>query len=112
MPHLIIEYAAPLKQEIDIQELVDATFDAAKASDLFGTKAIKVRAIPIDAFNTGGTNQAFIHVNIKLLPGRTMEQKKALSERVLANLTANVKEDVAISVEINDLDADSYTKRG
>ena len=111
MPHLTLEYAAPLKQEIDIQGLVDATFDAAKASDLFGAKAIKVRAIPIDAFNTGGTNQAFIHVNIKLLPGRTTEQKKALSERVLDQVLSIVSEDVAVSVEVNTLDKDTYSKR-
>lgn len=108
MPHLIIEYATPLD---DVQGLVDGVFDAAKASDLFGTKDIKVRAIPVDAFNTGGMSQAFIHVDIKLLPGRTTEQKKALSERVLDQVLSIVSEDVAVSVEVNTLDKDTYSKR-
>ena len=111
MPHLIIEYAKPLAQDTDIQGLVDAVFDAAPASELFDPKAIKVRATGIDAYSTAGTDQAFIHVDIKLLPGRSSEQKKALSERVLDKVLSIVSDTVAVSVEINILDKDTYSKR-
>lgn len=111
MPHLIITYAAPLKQETDIQNLVDAAFAGAEQSALFTPSAIKARAIAVDTYNTGGTSQPFVHVEIKLLPGRTGAQKKDLAERVLEKITAHVSANVAISIELNDLDRDSYTKR-
>ena len=111
MPHLILAYAAPLKQDTDIQELVDAAFAGAEASNLFTAKDIKVRATPIDSYTTGGTDQPFVHVEIKLLSGRTAAQKKDLATRVLETITAAVPADVAISVETNDLDRDSYSKR-
>lgn len=111
MPHLIIEYAAPLAQELDIQVLVEAAFNAAKATDLFDPAAIKARAHPVDAYWIGGTKQLFVHIEVKLLPGRTAAQKKALSERVFETVAALIPADVAVSVEVNDLDADVYTKR-
>ena len=110
MPHLIIEYAAPLAQETDIQGLVDAAFAGAEASGLFSADHIKVRATPVEHYTTGGTNQPFVHVEIKLLSGRTGAQKKDLAARVLENLTTKLPT-TAISVETNDLDRESYSKR-
>lgn len=111
MPHIILEYAAPLGDDTDIQQLVQDAFAGADETGLFTTAAIKARAIPITDYWTGGAKQAFVHTQIKILPGRTAAQKKDLSERVFAKVAARVKDDVAISVEINDLDGDSYSKR-
>ncbi|PHS78880.1 MAG: 5-carboxymethyl-2-hydroxymuconate isomerase [Rhodospirillaceae bacterium] len=110
MPHLIIEYAAPLAEDINIQDLVEAVFTGAVQSGLFNTKAIKARAHACDNYWVGGTKQAFVHVEIKLLPGRNNDQKKDLTQRVFDQVSAHVKDDVAISVELNDLDANCYTK--
>jgi len=111
MPHLIIEYAASLGQDVDMQALTEAAFDGANATALFTPAAIKARAHPVEAYWTGGAKQPFVHINVKLLPGRTNEQKKALSESVFDHVTALLKTDVSLSVEVNDLDADVYTKR-
>jgi len=111
VPHLIIEYAAPLAQDVDIQSLTEAAFDGANATALFTPAAIKARAHPVEAYWTGGAKQPFVHIEIKLLPGRTNTQKKALSESVFDHITALLKPDIAVSVEVNDLDADVYTKR-
>jgi len=111
MPHLIIEYAAQPQSDIDVQGIVDGAFSGADETGLFTPRDIKVRAIPYDAFSTGGTNQPFVHVEIKLLSGRTGAQKKDLAERVFAKIIANVPDTVAVSIETNDLDRDSYTKR-
>lgn len=111
MPHLIVEYSTPLADDINIQDLVEAVFEGAVESGLFNLKAIKARAHACDNYCTGGAKQAFVHVEIKLLPGRDEEQKKDLSQRVYEKVSAHVKKDVAISVELNDLDANCYTKR-
>jgi len=111
MPHIVIEYAAPLEQEVDIQALVEAAFAGAEASTLFDPAAIKARAHAVDAYWTGGDKQPFVHITVKLLPGRTNAQKKALSASVFDAVAAMLKPDIALSVEVNDLDADVYTKR-
>lgn len=111
MPHLIIEYAAPLDQDVDMQALVEAAFNSAKATDLFDPATIKARAHPVEAYWIGGAKQPFAHIEVKLLPGRTNAQKKALSQSVFDAVTALLDAGVAVSVEVNDLDADVYTKR-
>ena len=111
MPHLVIEYATALAQDTDIHALVKDVFAAAESSNLFAPQDIKVRAEDFSAFTTGGTDQMFVHVDIKLLPGRSDVQKKDLSERVLEALTATLPATVAISVETNELHKESYTKR-
>lgn len=111
MPHLIIEYAAALEQDTDIKTLVDAAFTAADQSGLFTPADIKVRALPFHAYTTGGTDQPFVHVEVKLLSGRSEAQKKALASSVLEHLKATLPASVAISVETNDLDRGSYSKR-
>ena len=111
MPHLIIEYAAPLAQGVDMQALVEAAFVGAEATALFTPAAIKARAHPVDDYWIGGGKNPFVHINAKILPGRTTAQKKALSQSVFDAVSALLPADVALSVEINDLDADVYTKR-
>jgi len=108
---LIIEDAAPLAKDTDMQALVEAEFNGATATVLFDPAAIKARAHPADAYWIGDAKQPFAHINIKLLPGRTNVQKKALSQSVFDAVTALLTADVAVSVEVNDLDADVYTKR-
>lgn len=111
MPHLVISYAATLAQDTDMPALVNAVFAAAEASTLFGAKDIKVRAIPVEAYLTGGADQPFVHVEIKLLPGRSDMQRKDLAERVLDTLKATLPATAALSVETVELHKESYAKR-
>ena len=78
---------------------------------MFTPAAIKARAHPVDAYWIGGAKQPFVHIEVKLLPGRTNAQKKALSTSVFDHVAKLLEDDVALSVEVNDLDADVYTKR-
>ena len=54
MPHCVIEYSAPLAEQIDIIKLVKATHQGAVDSGLFETSAIKTRAHRCDDFLIGG----------------------------------------------------------
>lgn len=111
MPHVILEYATELEQTVNIHTLVDAAFAATERSGLFETIDIKVRAQSFQAYTTGGTPQLFVHAEIKLLSGRSEAQKKALAQGVLESLKTTLPPTIAISVETNDLDRASYSKR-
>ena len=111
MPHFIVEYAAPIAHDIVPQTLVEDACRAGEESGLFGPDDIKGRAHAVEHFLTAGTRQPFVHVDVRLLPGRTDEQKKDLAQRVFDALAARLPANVALSVEVTELHRASYTKR-
>jgi 5-carboxymethyl-2-hydroxymuconate isomerase len=116
MPHCIIEYSEELTQTVDIKALMSCVFLAATQSALFSTGDIKVRAIPYNDFyaeteNETNNKQLFIHVCCKILSGRHLEQRQKLSELVLSHLNIFAIKSVSISVEIVDMERESYNKR-
>ena len=52
----------------------------------------------------------FIHVTLKILSGRSIEQKTMLSRSVLGMLEMFVLEKASISVEVVDIERESYAK--
>lgn len=113
MPHCIIEFSNGLKSQIDIEILMAKVTEGSLASGLFELKDIKTRAIAFDYFQSAGKteNADFIHVEIKLLAGRNMLQRKLLSKSVLDAILTLALEQVSITVEINDLDTECYAKQ-
>ncbi|MBO9491980.1 5-carboxymethyl-2-hydroxymuconate Delta-isomerase [Endozoicomonas sp. G2_1] len=108
MPHCIIEYSSRLNGEL----LVNLVHQGALASDLFQSEGsdIKVRAMPYQSFKTGSVNLDFIHVTMRILPGRSAEQKSMLTGLVLQQLQTMALEGCSISVEVADIDKASYAK--
>ncbi|MBA6231491.1 MULTISPECIES: 5-carboxymethyl-2-hydroxymuconate Delta-isomerase [unclassified Colwellia] len=116
MPHCIIEYSQELAQELDIKALMSCVFLAATQSALFSKGDIKVRAISYKDFyaeieNEANNKQRFMHVCCKILSGRHLEQRQKLSELVLSQLNTFAIKSVSISVEIVDMERESYNKR-
>ena len=108
MPHCVIEHAASL----DAGALVPAVFAAAKSAGLFEPDGadIKVRAIAYDHYLTGPAKSDFVHVSIRLLSGRTVEQKQLLSQAVLAQLQTLALPRCSLTVEVIDIERASYAK--
>ncbi len=111
MPHIIVSYAKEIEDQTAPKKLVEAAWEGAAASGLFGKKDIKARALPVVDYITGESDKPFIHVDVKLLPGRTDEQKAALNKLVLDYLVAVVDENIEITVNASDLAKASYAKR-
>ncbi len=111
MPHLIIEHAAEVAEQIAIDELVTAAHEAAFASGLFPEYDIKTRAIAYQHHQTGQTRDSFVHVAVHLLDGRSDEQKSDLSERILARIEPMLPDVASVGVEIIDMHRASYRKR-
>jgi 5-carboxymethyl-2-hydroxymuconate isomerase len=110
MPHCIIEYTRDIEPALDIQKMVNIAFESIEKTGLFNTSAIKSRAIPLDYFKSGLDRDDFIHVTVKILPGRTSEQKKYLTQSVIDGVSAVVGRTKSLSVEVVDLDGESYNK--
>ncbi|MGO2354367.1 MAG: 5-carboxymethyl-2-hydroxymuconate Delta-isomerase [Marinomonas foliarum] len=111
MPHCVVEYSQNLEQEVPPADLLEAVKEACIASTLFSVEDIKLRSLPYKSFLTGGKEDAFIHVTLRVLSGRTVEQRKQLSDLVLERLTQFPLKDVSFSVEVCEMERDTYVKR-
>ncbi len=114
MPHIVMEYAQELEQKHDIRNLLNVIHDAAKSSQLFTANSIKSRAIPYSYYRIaeGGQDYRFIHTTIYLLKGRTSSQKHQLSQLVCQAICSELEILGSISVDVRDLDEETYIKRG
>lgn len=110
MPHCIIEYSNDLTSKLNIQDLVMNVFTGAVNSELFSSSHIKTRATAYSDYLVGDTASSYIHVTIKLLSGRTPEQRKMLSDSVTLELKKMVLPPISISIEIVDMEKESYSK--
>jgi len=110
MPHAIVEFSPLSEIGISEADLLDAVFDGMQASGLFGTEDIKVRSHPASMTRNGSDNFSFIHVQLRIMPGRTVEQKADLSERVRANVCSMPGQARSTSVEVVDIDRAVYAK--
>lgn len=111
MPHCVIEYSQNLEQEVPPMDWMEAVQTACIKSALFQSNDIKIRAFPCKHFITGGVQDAFVHVTIRMLQGRSAEQKTTLSEDVLTALCSFAVKQVSLSVEIIEMDNQTYRKK-
>ena len=111
MPHCIIEYSTKITENLPVEQLMHAVYKGANQSELFTATDIKVRACAFDEFYLPGAEQVFVHVNLKILSGRDLSQRKALSESVSSQLERLGIDGAAISVEVTKIEKESYFKK-
>ena len=111
MPHCIIEYSAKITEILPVEQLMHAVYKGANQSELFTAANIKVRATAYDDFYLPGAEKFFIHVNLKILSGRDLSQRKSLSDSVSNQLERLGIEDAVITVEITKIEKESYVKK-
>jgi len=107
MPHCIVEHSSNLEP----QPILTAVFQGACESELFEASDIKVRSSSFEHYQTGNVQSTFIHIVLKILDGRTIEQKAKLSELVLAKLLELAIDGASFTVEVVDIERASYAKR-
>lgn len=108
MPHCIIELSESLESQSET--IIRCVHDAAEASGLFDCRDIKTRSRVYRDFILGDDSDHFIIVTIRLLSGRTKEQKQQLVQSTLHQLKALAISDAALFVELCDIDRDAYAK--
>lgn len=108
MPHCVVEHSANFNSDL----LVQRVFSGALNSGLFESDGsdIKVRALGYSSYMTGPKKSDFIHVVLKILSGRTPQQKSNLSTAVINELITLNCSDVSLTVEVVDMDRGSYCK--
>lgn len=111
MPHCIVEYTPNIG--IATAELLTTCHQVMVDSGLFGTADIKTRAYAVNDYILGAStlNQGeFIHIIIRLLDGRTMAQKQALTSSMAKALRTRLPKIPSITVDIIDIMRETYAK--
>ncbi|MBT3337793.1 MAG: 5-carboxymethyl-2-hydroxymuconate Delta-isomerase [Anaerolineae bacterium] len=110
MPHCIIEHSKGVKSLSSPINLIEAVHQGAFKSGLFREADIKARAISFEHYQVGNTELGFIHVTVRILSGRNEEQRTKLSNSVLAELEKLNLSSTSLTVEICEIDKESYAK--
>jgi 5-carboxymethyl-2-hydroxymuconate isomerase len=118
MPHIIAEYSANLEDRLDVAALVADLHQAAIDSAVSELVGIRTRAVRREHFRVADGNPAngFVHIVARLRHGRTLEQRKALGQALLAaadKRLANVypSHPIAMTVEVHEIDPEMTFRR-
>ncbi len=115
MPHLILEYSNNLIATDNFNQLFDELHGLLAEELPTQLSSCKSRCFAHPLFFIGDQSEhnAFVHLTIKILPGRTDSKKKKLGEIILNRLSVffrsgTDKLNISLSVEILDLDTHYY----
>jgi len=111
MPHIIIEHSERAYNDYEPQALLTSIVQALAETTLFNMDNIKARLHPTHHFWLSEQFDDFVHVQCRIHQGRSTEQKRLLSDSVLNRLSKQCNSKTVITVEIVDMDTESYSKR-
>ena len=116
MPHLVVEYTDNLRDRFDARAALATLNRALDDVGEFVSEDIKSRARALETFVVGvsGREEAFIHVELAIMAGRSAELKSDVLQRLLAvvrgHLVAPTHLRMQITVRIVDIDRHGYAK--
>ncbi len=117
MPHIIVDYSANIEY-FDPKQLLLKINNALVETGYCQAIDIKSRARKDDVFVIGldTEQQAYVHVKLYLLSGRTEQQKTEIGEKVLQAVTSNQslmnqKKPIQSCVEIVEMPKQDYFKQ-
>ena len=108
MPHCLIEAAREVSELIGPQELVH---DQAAATGLFQPGEVKVRLSLYEHHCVGGEQGMFVHLIFYVLTGRSDDDKRALSRRIVRALVERLPQVPAISLGERDIRREVFSNR-
>lgn len=89
MPHIWVEYSANLSDALNVPRLLRTVQDAViDDGSIFPFAGARTRAVPVENYLIvdGHPDNGFVHVLVKIGPGRSDAEKSALGERVFGAL--------------------------
>jgi len=110
MPHIIVEYPQGIVDDNSVDAVLQTIHQSIADSGLFKADQIKARAYPFRQFTNAGGNDPYIHIQARIKSGRDADNKKQLSDLVMAGLAPLNLPVAVVTIEIIDMDRDSYGK--
>ena len=111
MPHFVIDCSDNILKIKSPKEIIQNVYDTAESTGLFDKGDIKVRINPFEYYNIGNTQDDFIHIFANIMEGRTVSQKKNLSQSIIAELKIMFPDVPIISINIRDFEKATYCNK-
>ena len=111
MPHVMFEYTQILHPQVNEAGLLHQIHHAVLDSGLFAPEAVKSRTIAHEEV-CGGEDASpanFAHVTVKILAGRSLDQRGMLADSIFAILSRALPQ-AKCSVEITEMAKETYRK--
>ena len=109
MPHITIECSRNIAEEIDLEKLVARVHEAVIRTGVFAVDGIRSRVAVLDHYRVSDSAEnAFVHVQIRIAPGRDAATKKRVVDDVFGELCEFLQPQydarpLALSLEVGDL---------
>ena len=110
MPHLILEYSSNIVEKEDFSDYFENAHNLLVEKISTNINACKSRAIKCNNYylGDGNINNAFIHLTLKILSGRSEEMKTEIANALIDLTKDNFSKSLAafnlkISIEVADL---------
>ena len=110
MPHIIAEYPESFIPEKEVDNILRTIHEKVANSGLFEKSHIRTRAYPFKNYTNGVSDKSYIHIQARIKSGRDLAQKRNLSETILQGVSDLALPVSVITVEIIDMDRESYSK--
>lgn len=112
VPNLIMEYAEPVAERVNVPGLLEDLHQTLLLCGLFEPDSVKSRSYPCRTWLVGeqGDLKTFIHIELSMLSGRTPEQKRELARSLIAVLEQHASTINSLTVDIRDMDRECFIK--
>jgi 5-carboxymethyl-2-hydroxymuconate isomerase len=111
MPHFIIDCSENIIQQNSPDEIMQAVYEVAEATELFAANDIKVRLRPYQYFKLGEGKKDFIHIFGNIMEGRSTEQKANLSRKIMKRLSKMFPDISILSMNICEFEKATYSNK-
>lgn len=104
MPHMVVEYTENIEGNLQVSELLKKMNESLISHEgLFSPQGIRSRAIKLTDYLIGdGTNSAaFVHVILKIAPGRSEEAKQNVFNHLFTTMDNYFKDTIDQKVTIS-----------
>jgi len=117
MPQLTFQYTANIDRDVNFKNIFSTLHEILANTGGIKIDNCKSRAIKLDNYyiGRGESNNAFIHLDVRFLAGRSVELKKEIGRQILDFLKdiyapSMAKYNLQITVEIGDIAGEFYFK--
>lgn len=111
MPHFVIECSENITRQKSPKEIMQVVYNTAGSTNLFAEGDIKVRINSFEHYILGNSKNDFIHIFANVMEGRTIAQKKNLSENIVRELKRMFPNVSVISINIRDFEKATYCNK-
>jgi 5-carboxymethyl-2-hydroxymuconate isomerase len=113
MPHIIVEYSSNLRESLRPELFIQEVHNAAVKTGAFGSSTLRTRASERTCYRVGDghPDNGFVHIVMRIRPGRGREEKLKLGESIFSDICAYLKpifdsRPLGLTYEIQEIETD------